>query len=163
MSPKPREVLRPSLLARLLGGDAGKSHAHWEHDQSARDLEREVTQHLELLLNTRVLYPDCLDRLPEAQDSLLTYGLPELCGLTGENQAQMHRIRDVIRDTIRRFEPRLDPKSVKVSLLERDEDYASAKFRIEAVLLVEPVRLDVIYDTKVDLTVGQVTMDRVHS
>lgn len=177
MSPDPRMVLRPSLLRRLVGGAGADTRPAWEYDTSLRELRQEVMTHLERLLNTRAQVIPELDTLPEAQDSLLTYGLAELSSYSRGDEREMALLCEQVRTTIQRFETRLDPKSVKVRVLPRSNhpshpgdaeqsdpnDFGIARLQIQAVLHVEPIRADVAFDTRVDMTVGHIEIETAGS
>ena len=70
-------------------------------------------------------------------------------------------IRAAIRTAIERFEPRLLPGSLEVSLREDgDARGALVSFDIRAELWAEPVPLDLYLRTQLDVTTGQVTVQK---
>lgn len=137
----------PSLLDRLLddapdemvdppfsGGDVAATQA-----ALARDLEA--------LLNTRVRDDPRFDEFPLASRSILTFGIPDLSGLSLLNADDCETLRDRVRRTIVRHEPRL--AQVRVTLDAMPGDERKLHFRVDAVLRAPyglPVRFDAVLD-----------------
>jgi type VI secretion system protein ImpF len=162
---QPRSVLRPSLLQRLIGED-GEARPTEDLRIGLRELRREVLRDLEALLNTRVALHGSFDEHPEVRDSILAYGMPDVSTFSQSSENDMKHLTELIADIVRRFEPRLDGRSVRV---ERATDEAAAlsgkpaqepitnvRFRIHAVLHVEPLREHVTFDTRIEMETGAV-------
>jgi len=118
--------------------------------QSMRDLERAVARDLEAMLNTR---RETLEDLPpeyhELNQSLLVYGLPDFTIMTMLEQQDRNRIRRAVEQTIATFEPRLE--RVRVSLEFAGEQERGVRFRIDALLKVEPASEPVTFDAVLQL------------
>ncbi len=142
--------LRPSVLDRLI---APPRPGRGSLDSvGARELYASVARDLDWLLNTKRWLQQPLQSCPEANDSLLTYGLPDLSTYSWRNPADSAAICRLLEETIRRFEPRLRARTVQVKPLPPgDVDDFRLRFRIDAVLHVEPIRAPVSFDTEVDL------------
>jgi len=69
------ELLRPTVLDRLLQPANQQSSAY---GVGFRELRKAVERDLEWLLNTTSWLPMDLSSFPESQESVLTYGIPEL-------------------------------------------------------------------------------------
>jgi type VI secretion system protein ImpF len=157
----PNQVLRPSLLDRLAGNvPSGVPGAQLE--QSRRDLVQSVRRDLEWLLNTTAWLPWDLEDNDELRESPLAFGLPDLSLYSWTSEEDGRSISALLERTIRTHEPRLVPRTVKVSLHERREvaDFR-IRFTIHAVLHVEPVTEQVAYDSHFDLSSGEVKVERV--
>ena len=76
--------------------------------ESVRELKRAVQRDLEILLNSRNPFSDLSTAFQEAGHSVLTYGLPDFSSLNVASPADQNRLRQMIENTIRVFEPRLD-------------------------------------------------------
>ena len=118
--------------------------------QNIRDLERAVARDLEALLNTR---QETLEELPseyhELDQSLLVYGLPDFTIMTMLNQQDRNRIRRAVEQAIANFEPRLE--RVRVMLETAEDRERGVRFRIDALLKVEPASEPVTFDAVLQL------------
>lgn len=143
--PTPPNDLRtvPSVLSRLLDDDGDDVPGR---DHSVATLKEVVGRDLEALLNTR---REALDPLPPELtalgDSLLTYGLPDFTTVSMESPQERAEVVRSLEQTIETFEPRLD--RVRVSLEEETGAHA-LRFRIEAVLRVDPAPEPVTFDAE---------------
>src|SRR6266508_1960803 len=117
----------PSILDRLL------------------DDEPEVSRDLEALLNTR---QELLEEVPseftEVSRSLVTYGLPDFSSFSLLNINDRNRIRRALEQAIATFEPRFE--RVRVNLDPPREQDRTLRFRIEALLRLEPAPEPVTFD-----------------
>ena len=125
------------------------------------EAELGVARDLEWLLNSKRWLPYDLEEFPEANESALTYGVPDFSTYSWRNPGDANQIARLIEDTVRRFEPRLAPSSIKVEILPSgDVDDFKLTFRIDALLHVEPVREAVSYDTEMDLESTAIRISR---
>jgi type VI secretion system protein ImpF len=147
--------LVPSILDRLLDEQPGVSREPLEkRQQSVRELEMAVARDLEALLNTRQeAFEDLPAEYQEVNRSLLTYGLPDFtsCSLAIEED-RMRVLRSVER-TIAKFEPRL--QRVRVQLETPRNHDRGLRFRIDALLRVDPSPEPVTFDAVLQLTTQQ--------
>lgn len=156
----PGQVVRPSVFDRLTG-NVPKGVPGPQLAVGIRELKRTVGQDLEWLLNSTVWLPWDLARSEELASSHLTFGLPDLSVYTWISERDGRSVQDAIERAIRDHEPRLAPASVRVTLLDRQGvDDFRVRFRIEAVLQVEPVSERVTYDSHVDFGSRQVKVER---
>lgn len=144
----------PSVFDRLL------DDAPWERTDSPTDLRqalgnlrRSVARDLESLLNTRRDTLAELDAYPNLRRSLATYGLPDFAVYSLNSDTDRAAIRREVEDAVATFEPRL--KNVKV-ILESDIHQRALSFRIDALLLVDPVPEPVVFDAVVEWNTQQV-------
>lgn len=154
-----QERLQPSLLDRLT--DARPDRKEESRDQrviSASQLRQYVTRDIVWLLNCVNLDgDDALQDCPEAAQSTINFGIPDLSGavLEGVDAADLQRR---LRDALTAFEPRLDPAAMNV-VVEVDPDrmdQRSLRFRIEAEMWAHPLPLNLYLKTEVDLDTGSV-------
>ena len=143
-------VLRHSLLDRLIGtGRAARGDPRIDVDELRLSIRRD----LEWLLNTRRIVDDRLAEFPEASRSVLTFGLPDLGSYSRASSSNKAGICAIIEEAVRRFEPRLDPATVKVDfirLANQPIDDFSVHFRISGEINVDPIREPISFDTSMD-------------
>ncbi len=157
--PKPTRAeapLRPGVLDRLMAPVSPAARAQLQ-EMGPRELAAAVARDLDWLLNTKRWVPDDMTELPEASVSILTYGLPDLSTYSWRNPGDAQSIARLIEETIRRFEPRLRERSIQVTPLPgNDADDFKLRFRIDATLEVEPIRMPVSFDTDVDFDASRI-------
>ncbi len=147
--PAESNVLRPSLLDRLIGDEPDRPRGLQTY-VGFRELRDSVGRDLEWLLNSK-RSPLDLDAFAEARESLLSYGVPDFSVYSWRSPTDANRIAQAIEEAIQRFEPRLAAGSVKVEILPSgDIDDFRLRFRIDALLQVEPLSEPVSFDTEID-------------
>ena len=145
-------VVTPSILDRLLD-DKPREAVEGPHvalfDMTA--YKAAVARDLEALLNTRCVDPEQLiETYPEARSSVVAYGINDLSSLSLLNPDDRSTLRDRIRVTIERFEPRL--KRVKVALESPRDFDRMLRFRVDAVLAGHPSRPAITFDAWLQLS-----------
>ncbi|UPG84799.1 type VI secretion system baseplate subunit TssE [Luteibacter aegosomatis] len=148
-----QERLQPSLLDRLRDDEPHVAQEGREQRvmTSAR-LREYVARDLGWLFNCTRPPHAAASGLPHVEDSTLGYGIPDLAGgiVAGMD---MEAFRQGLRAAIVRFEPRLEPDSLRVSV-EVDAarmDHLTMSFRIESTLWAQPLPLGLYLKTEVDL------------
>jgi type VI secretion system protein ImpF len=149
-----QQNLQASILDRLLDDNPELSqepvHLRLLNISQAK---ASVIRDLEKLLNTRRVIVDVPDSLKELGESLFTYGLRDYTALNPRSVAVRQSLLRDIEATILRFEPRL--QNVAVRLEKSNESERNLRFRISALLLMEPVAEPVTFDTYFDASKGQ--------
>jgi type VI secretion system protein ImpF len=143
--PASDQKLSPSVLDRLMDEAPRVSR---EADGPAWSLDRAkaaVKRDLEWLLNSRQILASLPDEPGHLGRSVLTYGLPDLASTSLSNPADQARLCRAIVEAIARFEPRL--AHVEVILEPAREFERSVRFRIDAMLEVEPEPEPVSFDS----------------
>ncbi len=145
---RPNQLLLPSVLDRLLDFEPEVSkEPPKSRTQLLRDLKQSVRRDLECLLNSRVCVYPVPDDLPALKISVLNYGIPDFTGLAMGSRENRENLREIVEDTIRRFETRF--KSVHVEIAEDfDLNKRSLRFRIDGVLHAEPAPEPVVFDSE---------------
>ena len=156
------ERLQPSLLDRLTDDapeHSSETGAAWIIDVTR--LREIIQRDLHWLLNTTNFGTDLSpENHPQAAGSVINFGISDVSGSVATN-ARAAEISAAIRTAIERFEPRLLPGSLEVSLREDgDARGALVSFDIRAELWAEPVPLDLYLRTQLDVTTGQVTVQK---
>lgn len=145
---RPNQLLLPSVFDRLIDFEPEVSvETPKSRNQLLRDLKQSVRRDLECLLNTRIcLYP-IPDDMTELKKSILNYGIPDFTSLTMGNRDNREFLRQLVEETIRRFETRF--KSVRVEIAEDfDLRKRTLRFRIDGILHAEPAPEPVIFDSE---------------
>lgn len=155
MAPRERsDDLRDSVLDRLTQPDTGRGG---DLRIGFRDLLQAVRRDIEWLLNTKRVQLFDLEHLPETASSIVNYGLPDFSHYTGSSLADCQQICGLITQTLRRFEPRLAPNSIRVEHVPGVERIGTqSRFRIHALLHVDPVKEQVVFDTEIEMDTGSV-------
>jgi type VI secretion system protein ImpF len=148
--------LVPSVLDRLLDDDpSAKKETPKSRTQVLRELKQSVRRDLENLLNTRPRATMPPPPLEELEQSLVSYGLPDISRADMGSTQRREEFRQTMENVIRRLEPRL--KAVSVTLLdEPNEVERTLHFRIDAMLRVDPAPEPVIYDSRYEPATGNV-------
>jgi type VI secretion system protein ImpF len=148
--PSSNTPLLTSVLDRLLEDDLGStSPVTRGRAQQLVELRRAVQRDLEALLNTHRCCRSPPTAMTELERSLVEYGVPDFLTANGSSSAAREQYRRSVEDVIRRFEPRF--QVVKVSLL--DDTFRAdrtLRFRIEALMYVEPAAERVSFESLLD-------------
>jgi type VI secretion system protein ImpF len=101
-----------------------------------------------------------LEELPaeftEVRRSLLIYGLPDFTACTLLSSSDRNRIRRALEQAIATFEPRLE--RVRVILESPRQHERTLRFRIEALLRLEPAPEHVTFDATLQLSTQEYTV-----
>ena len=118
-----------------------------------KEMLKAVRADVEQLLNTRQTVSEVPHQYAESNDSILTYGLPDMVTFAGSSEQQCVELAGAIAEILARFEPRL--KNVKVQVTPgKNNDPRNVRFHIDAALNVENAPA-VGFSTVVELTTGR--------
>ncbi|TVP97563.1 MAG: type VI secretion system baseplate subunit TssE [Planctomycetaceae bacterium] len=155
-----RERLQPSLLERLTDNEPRNQQESREQRVLSIDALRvSVLRDLEWLLNTEHLASVVdLSPYPYVSDSVLNFGRVSLSGKAGSS-LPMEVVREQIRRSILRFEPRILPETLEVRAFyhgDEDEIGNRLEFQIRGQLWAQPLPLSLFLRTEVDLESGSI-------
>lgn len=150
LSRRQTQVL-PSILDRLMDdtpeNPLNESMMAFDLAQFRHALARD----LEALLNTRTMEDlELLERYPLARHSMLSYGIPDLSGISLLNPDHRELLRERLRQAIEHHEPRLS--RVRVHLDAPRELERHLRFRVDAILKIHPHRPPVTFDATLQLS-----------
>ena len=150
--PEREPTIVPSLLDRLVDEAPGLSREPVpKRSQTVRQLEASVARDLEEMLNTRrEALEDLSEDFHEVRRSLVNYGLPDFTSYSLLGPQDKARVQRVLEDAIAHFEPRL--QRVRVVLEEPRGHDRALRFRVEALLQVDPAPEPVVFDTVLQLS-----------
>jgi type VI secretion system protein ImpF len=162
MAESNRDRINPSLLDRLTDEAPGNAAQRSGMSLSLSDLRRSVLRDLNWLFNTsQPMKPEELESWPQVKNSVVNYGLPPLSGLAASS-LDVARLERALRQAIIDFEPRILPHSVSVKAeLEREslDHHNVLSLKIEALLWAQPVPIELLLRTQLDLESGQNRVD----
>jgi type VI secretion system protein ImpF len=160
MSSNVRDRLQPVLLDRLTDN---APHSHVEADDARvmnkAQIREAVLRDLSWLLNSvQPLGKELAALYPQAADSVLNYGLPAMSGQLA-SKVDVSLLERTIKQAILRFEPRVMEDSLEVKALEASsvlDTHNVIEFEIHGFMWAQPVPLELLLRTQVDLEAGQV-------
>jgi type VI secretion system protein ImpF len=143
-----------SVLDRLLDYEPDVSYEPpASRAKSMRLFRQAVRRDLEWLLNTRQVARGLPAGLKELNSSLAAYGLPDFTSASADGDDDQALVREAIEATIQTFEPRL--QDVVVTLEPPRETERALRFRIDALLMIDPAPEAVTFDTTLQLVSGE--------
>ena len=165
LSENGRRPVRPAalpLLDRLMDAEP---ELPVDRPVSAREalaqLRRSVHRDVEALLNARRPWRSIADAASPLRLSPVCYGMPDFAAGAFNDRRQREMLRREVEDTIRHFEPRL--AEVKVMLVDEGTLLRNTlQLRIEAQLRTYPVPEPVVFDTVIDTTTADVTLNPLY-
>ncbi len=157
---KARDRLQPALIDRLRDDDPNSSVEPVERQILSRQQLRDaVLRDLAWLFNSTTLGDDS-GGLPYVRGSVIYYGLPAWSGFTASS-LEVPQMQEAIRAAIVAHEPRLLADSVQVEAVLSDDQldwHNQLSFRISAQLWAQPIPIELLVQTDVDLETGHVAV-----
>lgn len=160
-------ALQPSLLDRLTDEEPQRqADPPGSRVLGKPDLRAAVLRDLAWLMNTtRLGASEPLEAWPEVERSVLNYGLPAFAGETAST-LDVKGLERAIRQAILRFEPRILADTLEVDAVEQDSMlgwHNVVCVRISGRIWAQPVPLEMMLRTEVDLETGQVSLSELKS
>ena len=122
-----------------------------------------LAEDLASLLNTIDLEsaaPELIDDLPHVRNSILNFGMRDLSDKTIDESVRIDGIRHELEAALKRFEPRLLPRTLRVERDEANEDDLTIRFIVRSDMRADPVPTSVEFVTEVELDTGEIRIDR---
>jgi len=157
----PQERLQPALLDRLIDDEP---HNKTKESRERRVLNKQqlrqaVLRDLAWLFNATHLTPSRdLASYSEVAHSVVNFGLPALSGQSA-SALDVVDLERVIRQAILDFEPRILPATLEVQPVVSDaqlDHHNVVSVQIRGALWAQPVPLELLLRTDVDLETGEV-------
>lgn len=155
--------LLPVLLDRLIDHNPlSKSEAVLEKTMTKSNFRESVLRDITWLLNTTNAEAETdFSAASDARRSVLNYGVAALSGkqLVDDDLA---RVQAAIEATIRNFEPRILPDTLKVRVTSADPTHTTSNqllMEIEGQLWSEPYPIELLLRSHIDLESGQVVLE----
>jgi type VI secretion system protein ImpF len=154
-----RNRLQPALLDRLTDDARDSRHEHDEHRVMSKvQLRQAVLRDLSALFNAVQPLGTAAASYPRLAGSVLNYGLPPLSGQLA-SRLDVSLLERLIHEAILRYEPRILPETLQVRALEATsvlDTHNVIEFEIRGHLWSQPVPLEILLRTQLDLEAGQV-------
>ena len=150
---EPRDRLQPALLDRLTRDDGDAARVI-----SKSELRQAVLRDLSWLFNATQANAGWNETHPALAGTVLNFGLPPLAGRQ-VSKLDIARLERTLAETIRRFEPRVLPDTLQVRAIEPTsvlDTHNTVEFEIRGQLWAQPVPLEILLRTAMDLEAGQV-------
>ena len=154
-----RDRLQPALLDRLTDTHTGARATGEQGVVMTRSQLRDaVLRDLRWLFNATQPHPAWNEDQPELAGTVLNYGLPPISGQR-VSTLDLAQIERSIAASLRRFEPRILPDTLVVRAIEPDsllDTHNLIEFEIRGHMWAQPVPLEILLRTRLDLEAGQV-------
>lgn len=150
---EPRDRLQPALLDRLIRDEGEAARVI-----SKSELRQAVLRDLSWLFNATQPHADWNEQRPALAGTVLNFGMPALAGRQ-LSKLDIARLERTIAETIRRFEPRILADTLSVHAVEPTsvlDTHNMIEFEIRGQLWAQPVPLELLLRTQMDLEAGQV-------
>jgi type VI secretion system protein ImpF len=163
----PADRLQPALLDRLTDEEPFRRLESREARVfSKKRLRESVLRDLAWLFNaTQLESVNDLRRAPQVRSSVLNFGLPALSGRVASS-LDINELAKAIRHAIVTFEPRLLPSTLDIrTLIEAGQldHHNVVGVEIRAQLYAQPVPIDFLVRTEIDLETGNVQVTDLNS
>lgn len=154
-----RDRLQPALLDRLTDDQPELTRdADERRVLNKNQLRQAVLRDLGWLLNAVQPLGKQAQDAPYAADSVLNFGLPPMSGQLA-SKVDVPGVEQAIRQAILRFEPRILEHSLTVRAIEGGamlDAHNVIEFEIRGFLWAQPIPLELLLRTQLDLEAGQV-------
>jgi len=154
-----RNRLQPALLDRLIDDEPeNRREAEERRVMSKAELRQAVLRDLAALFNSVQPLGSAAAQYPMLAESVLNYGLPALSGQLA-SRLDVSVLEKAIHQAIVRFEPRILPDTLHVAALEWSnvlDTHNVIEFEIRGHLWSQPVPLEILLRTQLDLEAGQI-------
>jgi type VI secretion system protein ImpF len=156
----PQERLQPALLDRLIDDEPEnqKPEPIQRRVMSKELMRQAVIRDLEALFNTTCAEAaESFEGYPSVRLSVVNFGLPAFSGKTASS-FEVKDLENAIRDTIKAYEPRILPESLKVRALEFVglDHHNKIGIEISGQLWAQPMALELLLRTTLNLESGVV-------
>ena len=156
-----RNRLQPALLDRLTDDEPEqRQETESLRVMSKTQLRQAVLRDLGALFNAVQPLGDEAEPYPLLAESVLNFGLPSLSGQLA-SKLDIGGLEGAIRQAILRFEPRILADTLQVTALEASnvlDTHNVIEFEIRGHLWSQPVPLEILLRTQLDLEAGQIEM-----
>ena len=152
MARRPQVHFHFSLWDRLTNPDLTSGPGVGVSPSSEADrIKDSVRRDLEWLLNSRRAPVDLPEGTTTLDQSLMSYGLPDITSLSIGDTLELERFQRTLESVIRNFEPRLSKVRVTFTPMDQDKNKAALHYRIDALLRLDPALEPIVFDTVLNL------------
>jgi type VI secretion system protein ImpF len=154
----PRDRLQPALLDRITDDAREPGAVDDRRVMTKAQLRQAVLRDLNWLFNAVQPLGTAAASYPGVAEGVLNFGLPPLSGLLA-SKVDVSVLERTIRQAILRFEPRILRESLEVRAIATEsvlDTHNIIEFQIRGHLWSQPVPLEILLRTQLDLEAGQV-------
>jgi type VI secretion system protein ImpF len=154
----PRDRLQPALLDRITDDPREPGAVDDRRVMSKAQFRQAVLRDLNWLFNAVQPLGPAASAYAGVADSVLNFGLPPLSGQLA-SKIDVSLLERVIRQAIFRFEPRILHDTLEVRAMASEnvlDTHNIIEFQIRGHLWSQPVPLEILLRTQLDLEAGQV-------
>jgi type VI secretion system protein ImpF len=154
----PRDRLQPALLDRITDDAREPGAVDDRRVMTKAQLRQAVLRDLNWLFNAVQPLGTVAAAYPGVADGVLNFGLPPLSGQLA-SKVDVSVLERTIRQAILRFEPRILRESLEVHAIATEsvlDTHNIIEFQIRGHLWSQPVPLEILLRTQLDLEAGQV-------
>jgi type VI secretion system lysozyme-like protein len=146
---------KPFALKRLTDYDPSERTERTQSLITERQLKEDIFENIDMLFNSRShAGTEDLKDYEDVENSVLGYGISDFCGRQSSTSSR-EALRAHIFKQIELFEPRLDPASINIELLDaKGGDATSMEFRIGGIIRTKDVKQEISFISKLNLESG---------
>lgn len=150
-------TVQPSLLDRLTDEDPrSPADVRISYMESLQNFKRSVQRDLEWLLNTRRIADEPPDHLEELRRSVYHYGIPDITSLSRDSSDSRDLLLARLDEALAMFEPRLTNVRIQMQEIEGEAHRRELRFIVEATLRLDPTPEQVMFDTVLHFSTGEI-------
>lgn len=150
-------TVQPSILDRLTDDEPRMpADSRVSYMESLVNFKASVQRDLEWLLNTRRTPTPAPEEYEEVRRSLYHFGIPDITSMSRDSVDSRMRLLSQVEEALALFEPRL--ANVHISMVESEGEAhrRELRFVVEATLRLDPTPEQVMFDTVLHFSSGQV-------
>jgi type VI secretion system protein ImpF len=155
----PRDRLQPFLLDRLLDDQPGQTKESRDKNVlSPTQLRASIMRDIAWLFNTPAPSDrDGIQDFPEAAASVISYGVPDLTGMTASSVRAGDLERGFLK-ALHLFESRMSKRGLLVEVRESGDGNNTISLRISGEIIASQASERMYIKTEIDLETGQVNV-----
>ncbi|MCQ2914183.1 MAG: type VI secretion system baseplate subunit TssE [Alphaproteobacteria bacterium] len=153
---KQEALYLPCLLHRLTDLNPEEKKENVLPGVYISNLKKDIFENIEMILNSKTHPQDAdVNNISEIENSVLFYGLKDCCGKSYSKDSS-EKIRDEIELQIKLFEPRINPDTLNVEIVENKEaEKPFLMFSISGNVEVGELSEEIVFLSKLNLETGE--------
>jgi type VI secretion system protein ImpF len=153
------ERFRPYLLRRLTDLHPQVRSEQYSTAVSVEEIKQDIYNNLLSLFNSSSHLSEDELRYPEVRSSVLGFGLSDY-SVRAMSNADREKLRQEITNQIKNFEPRIEPESLGVEIIDNKDGYsASMSFRLTARIRINELNEELLYLSHFNVETGMAELE----
>jgi type VI secretion system protein ImpF len=154
-----RALYRPYLLRRLTDSKPLQKEEQYSTAISMEDVRQDIYDNLSALFNSCSHLSAKELKYSEVVQSVLGFGLSDYSGRSMTNQDR-EKLRQEIIFQIKTFEPRIDPATLEVTILDKGEGYSSSMaFTVGGQVTIGTMSEELLFLSHFNVETGQAELE----